>query len=199
MQVETVADKRQPPREKRGQSRDADLVRRFLDGDAAAFDEIVLRHRGIVYAVARRLLRSHDDADEATQAAFVRAWRGLRRFRGDAALRTWLVRIVINVARTMRSATVREDGHEAIEDRRDPGESSESALGRRQERLMVRRAVAGLPPRQREVVVLKVFSEMTYAEVATVMDLSEGAVKAHLHQAVANLRRLCGATKPGEG
>ena len=71
----------------------------------------------------------------------------------------------------------------------DPAERADDGIGRSSARARVRRAVAGLPPRQREVVVLKVFSEMTHREVAAALGLSEGAVKAHLHQAVANLRR----------
>ena len=71
----------------------------------------------------------------------------------------------------------------------DPAPDSEAGLGRSQARARVRRAVAALPSRQRAVVELKVFSEMTHREVAAALGLTEGAVKSHLHQAVANLRR----------
>lgn len=168
---------------------DRELVERFRRGETAAFDEIVTRHRAVVYSIARRLLRSHDEADEAAQQTFVRAWRSLARFRGEAALRTWLCRIAINVAKTLGTRARPETSLDP-EDRPDPAGDSEEALGRSEARARVRRAVAKLPPRQREVVLLKVFSDMTYREVADVLTLSDGAVKAHLHQAVANLRRI---------
>jgi len=118
------------------------------------------------------------------------------RFRGDSSLRTWLTRIVLNVGKSMIASRKPADD---LEDRLtaipDPLERADERLGREQARRGVRNAVAALPPRQREVVVLKVFSEMTYREVAEVLELSEGTVKAHLHQAVMNLRRRMGPSR----
>ena len=176
---------------------DRDLAQRHRAGDPAAFEEIVARHKRVVYLTARRMLSSHADADEAAQVAFVRAWRALGRFRGDSSLRTWLVRIVLNVAKTMRAS--RRPTEELPDSERvvDPAEGSERRLFREQSRQRVREAVSRLPPRQREAVTLKVFSEMTYKEVAQVMELSEGAVKAHMHQAASNLRRLMASSDAG--
>jgi RNA polymerase sigma-70 factor (ECF subfamily) len=169
---------------------DATLAARFKSGDAEAFEAIVARHRRAVYLVARRMLRSHEDADEAAQLAFIRAWKARKTFRGDSAFRTWLTRIVINVAKSIRGrATVETPLHGLEATVEDPRSSAETAVHRIQVRGRVRAAVEGLPARQREVVVLKVFSEMTYKEVAAVLGLSEVAIKAHLHQAVRNLRR----------
>lgn len=172
-----------------GNRTDVGLHERFRNGDAAAFERIVTEHRRAVYSMARRLLGSHAEADEASQQTFVRAWRGRSRFRGDASIRTWLIGIALNVARSMRGrprgGEVEIEFLEHVADRR---EGADERLHREEARERVRRAVAKLPPRQREVVTLKVFSELTYREVAGMMELSEGAVKAHLHQAVANLR-----------
>lgn len=175
---------------------DAALVERFREGDSRAFDEIVARHKRSVYLTARRLLGRHEDADEAAQMTFVRAWKSLHGFRGEASLRTWLVRIVVNVAKSLRAAG---RVHGTLDDVPEPvarDVRADSLLSLDESRAWVRRAVAELPPRQREVVVLKVFSEMTHREVAAALGLSEGAVKAHLHQAVGNLRRgLTGARR----
>ena len=168
---------------------DPGLLDRFRNGDPAAFDEIVGVHRRSVYRVARRLLGSHEEADEAAQQALLRAWKARERFRGDASIKTWLTRIVLNVARSMRSSRPPADGLEDEDRLEEPGENAEQQIRRRQARAKVRRAVAKLPRRQQEVVVLKVFSDRTHKEVAEIMGLSEGAVKAHLHQAVSNLRR----------
>ena len=169
---------------------DPALLDRFRGGDPAAFDKLVTRHRRTVYLAARRLLGTHEDADEAAQQALVRAWRARSQFRGDAALRTWLIRIVLNVGKSMIAAkTQQPQPVDEIAELRDPSEDAEQGVSREQARESVRRAVVALPPRQREVVLLKVFSEMTYKEVAEALQLSEGSVKAHLHQAVSNLRR----------
>jgi RNA polymerase sigma-70 factor (ECF subfamily) len=174
---------------------DLRLVERTRAGDAGAFDEIVARHKRAVYSAARRLLGSHEDADEAAQIAFVRAWRALDGFRGDSSLRTWLVRIVLNVSKSLRTRAPVLDGLEGQEQLADTRAGSDDLLRRKESGEWVRSAVDRLPPRQREVVMLKVFSEMTHREVAGVLGLTEGAVKAHLHQAVSNLRRrMVGST-----
>ena len=166
------------------------LAARFRAGDRTAFDEIVTLHRRTVYTVARRLLRQHEDADEAAQVAFVRAWNARARFRGDAQLKTWLTRIVLNVSKSMlsaRAATHAPPDESGWADSvcTDPG----VRIDRVRLRHELRRAVGGLPTRQQEVVMLKVYEDLTYREVAEILELSEGAVKAHLHQAVSNLKR----------
>lgn len=172
-----------------GARSEASLAKRFRDGDSTAFDEIVRRHRRVVYAVARRLLRTHEDADEAAQVAFVKAWNARERFRGDAQLRTWLLRIALNVSKSML-ASARATGPPADErDMSDGATDPGIRIDRHRRRHQLRRAVETLPPRQREVVLLKVYEDLTYREVADVLELTEGAVKAHLHQAVSNLRR----------
>lgn len=159
-------------------------------GDTAAFERIVRENRQAVYLMARRVLGDHHSADEAAQVAFVRAWRAREKFRGASSVRTWLIRIVLNVASTMRRARRSGDAPRGLEAIPDDSPGSEERVRRRQLRERVRRAVAALPNRQREAVLLKVFSELTCKETAEVMELSEGAVKAHLHQAVGNLRRI---------
>jgi RNA polymerase sigma-70 factor, ECF subfamily len=165
------------------------LLERFRGGDASAFDELVLLHREAVYRVARRIVGAHAQADEVAQETFVRAWRALPGFRGEARLATWLVRIAINVSRSVGVEGRRSVALGEADGVPDPAEGADAGLLRRATRKRIRRAVRDLPPRQREVVALKVFSEMTYEDVASAMGLTVGAVKAHLHQAVAGLRR----------
>ena len=146
-------------------------------------------HREAVYRVARRIVGQHEQADEVAQETFVRAWRALPSFRGEARLATWLVRIAINVSRSAAFDRGRSVALGDVDGVADPAERADEGLLRRATRTRIRRAVRDLPPRQREVVALKVFSEMTYEDVAAAMGLTVGAVKAHLHQAVAGLRR----------
>jgi len=157
--------------------------------DVPDFDEIVRTHRQAIYRVARRIVRTHEEADEVTQETFVRAWRALPGFRGEARLSTWLVRIAINTARSMPRSRVETEPVAEAERLPDPAGGPDALWETRAARARVRAAVRALPPRQREVVALKVFSDMTYEDVAKAMGLTAGAVKAHLHQAVGNLRR----------
>lgn len=176
---------------------DALLVDRCLEGDRAAFDALVLRHRGAVMAVARRLLRSPADAEDAAQETFVRAWRSLKTWRRDAPLRAWLLTIAVNACRTQGGRLRPMDSLEDAPEPADPRPPADGSVERDAARQAVRGAVAALPPRQREVVLLKVFSDMTHEDVAGAMGLSVGAVKAHLHQAVANLRRRLASSEGG--
>jgi len=165
------------------QDPDGRLVARFLQGDGSAFDELVLRHRVAVYRLAYRLLGNHSEADDVSQEAFLRAYRALPRFRGDATFRTWITRIVLNLAqgaRHARRATVSiEEASVAV-----GGPTAPDAALRRE----VRRAVCGLPPRQRQVLVLKVYEGMKFIEIAQAAGMSIGTAKATFFQAVRNLR-----------
>jgi RNA polymerase sigma-70 factor (ECF subfamily) len=165
------------------------LLVRVREGRPGAFDELVVRHRLAVYRVARRVLGTHEAADEAAQETFVRAWRAIGSFRGDSSVSTWLIRIALNVSRTMAVSRPRLEPLAASAEPFDPRPGAEAQVAREEAGARLKQAVALLPPRQREVVTLKVFSDMTYDDVASVMGLSVGAVKAHFHQAVSNLRR----------
>jgi RNA polymerase sigma-70 factor, ECF subfamily len=169
------------------QDDDGRLVARFLQGEESAFDELVLRHRLRVYRLAYRLLGNHSEADDVSQEAFLRAYRGLPGFRGEATFRTWITRIVLNLAqraRHARLATVSieesavQGGHAAAQD----------AVLKHE----VRSAVSGLPPRQRQVLVLKVYEGMKFVEIAQAADMSVGTAKATFFQAVRNLRARLG-------
>jgi len=169
---------------------EASLAERFRAGDPAAFDRIVTLHRRQVYTVARRLLQCHEDADEAAQLTFLKAWNARGRFRGEARLGTWLVRIVLNVSKSMLAS---RRGEQPLPDDSAWADTASTdpdvRIDRQRIRHELRRAVRALPARQQEVVMLKVYEERTYREVAEILELTEGAVKAHLHQAVSNLKR----------
>ena len=170
--------------------REAELVRRHRRGDSGAFDEVVGEHRRAVYDLARRWTASHTAADEVTQETLVRAWRSFGRFRGDASIRTWIFGIALNVLRSAARTRPIVAGEEVLEAIAAPDREADETVLLAEARSAVRRAVDVLPPRQREVVMLKALSEMTYDEVAHSMGLTVGAVKAHFHQAVRNLRRI---------
>lgn len=157
------------------------LVDAARAGDVEAFEVLVRRHEDRVYRVAFRLLGSDADAQDATQETFVRAWRGLGRFRGDSAVSTWLYRIVTNRCLNMIAGwrPVASVDPELLLVGSDPAEITEG----RERFAAVARQVASLPPEQRAALVLRDFEGLSYEEVAAALEVSVAAVKGRIHRA----------------
>ncbi|MEL7187248.1 MAG: sigma-70 family RNA polymerase sigma factor [Pseudomonadota bacterium] len=164
---------------------DADLVREFKAGNAAAFDAIVLRFQDRIYRLASIWLYDRQNAGDAAQEVFLRAYKGLRRFRFRAAPFSWLYRCTRNVCNEFnrqRRGDALDD--EPADDGNRPHQAHEDDSAARQ----VRELVQVLPGRQREVVVLRIFEELSVAETAAAMGCREGTVKALLHKATQRLK-----------
>jgi RNA polymerase sigma-70 factor, ECF subfamily len=176
-------------------SDDASLVAASAAGDRAAFDVIVERHRRIVYQVCYRFVGNHEDASDLSQEAFVRAWRGLKNFKGQSALPTWLYRIAVNVClnRVSAKTPVTEPilSGEAFEDTRT--EDARATLLREERATAVRAAIAGLPKKQRATLILRTYHDMSHQQIADVLGSSVGAVKANFFHALANLKKILGS------
>jgi RNA polymerase sigma-70 factor, ECF subfamily len=183
------------PDERAGRPGDPDLalIERFRDGERAAFDELVRRHQRALWRLAHRYVKNEADASDVVQQAFVRAYRGLAGFRGAATVRTWLYRIAINLSLNHVRDRAREEpaAPDAIDLRAAPTRPTGAAriiAGEDQARL--RRAIEGLPPKQRMVLELRVFDELPFKEVADLADCTENAAKVNFHHAVKRLREL---------
>ena len=185
---------------------DIQLIRAYQAGDASAFDQLVTRYRRQVYRIARGILRSHAQADEAAQDAFVKAWQGLASFRGESSFKTWMYRIAMNTAFDHRSregtqARLREEAaREAIVAAR-PARTPRAVdeLIHEEELEHVRSAIARLPDRQRLTLSLKVHEGLKYTEIAEVLHCPVGTAKANFHHAVQNLKRYLGGSGPSGG
>ena len=172
---------------------EAELVAACVAGQPGAFDLIVERHRRSVYQLCYRFVGNHEDASDLAQDVFLRAYRGLKRFRGQASIATWLYRIGVNVCLSRVGA--KKLPTESIEERQYVDARSESAPERmlRDERAVrVRAAIAELPPKQRAVLVLRIYHEMSHQEIATIVGTSVGAVKANVFHALQNLKKRLG-------
>lgn len=170
---------------------DRALIQAFLAGHRDAFDVIVERHRKQVYQLCYRFLGNHEDASDLTQDVFVRAFKGLHSFKGDSQLGTWLYRVGVNVC--LNRVALKRPKLETIEPEHhvDQGRPDAHELVARGERaVVVRRAIAKLPPKQRATLVLRIYQEMSHEEIATVLGSSVGAVKANFFHALGNLKRL---------
>jgi RNA polymerase sigma-70 factor (ECF subfamily) len=169
------------------------LVEASLAGRPGAFDLIVERHRRSIYQLCYRFVSNHEDAADLAQDVFVRAYRGLRKFRRESSLGTWLYRIGVNVC--LSRVDSKWPRTEPIEERHHLQASHESPADRilrRERATRVRDAIARLPRRQRATLILRMYHEMSHQEIANVLGTSVGAVKANFFHALGNLKKLLG-------
>ncbi len=170
------------------------LVERARGGDQEAFRELVVLHQDRAYGLALRITRSPADAEEVAQDAFVRAWQGLSRFRGESSFATWLHRIVARRAldrwSQLKTRRGREVGVEEAAALPEPGErfpgaggGLETARARRLERLVLE-----LPAAQRAAVTLYYYEDRSVEQAAAILGMRENTVKTHLARARAALR-----------
>jgi RNA polymerase sigma-70 factor (ECF subfamily) len=173
---------------------DSALVDRAREGDVDAYAALLAAHRD----AARRLaavVGGAGDADEVAQDAFVKAWYGLPSFRGGAAFRPWLLRIVVNEARNRRRAAGRRAGHElrfAADRAMQAGEtapSPEAAVLVAESRRSVLAALDALPDRQRDVVACRHLLGLSEQETAAVLGLAPGTVKSRTSRALRRMQR----------
>jgi RNA polymerase sigma-70 factor (ECF subfamily) len=165
---------------------DEELVLAHRAGRAGAFDILVERHMRRIYALSYRLTHSHDEADDLAQETFIRAHRALDRFRGEARFSTWLTRITLNLARSRRRRTL---PLAASFDPPDRGQGALEGMIADERRQRVRRAVAELPARQRQTLVLRLFEGLRYHEIAGLLGTTTGTAKANFFHAVRGVAR----------
>jgi RNA polymerase sigma-70 factor (ECF subfamily) len=172
------------------------IVERALTGDAEAFGELVRRWERRIFALTYGMLGREEDARDATQETFLAAFRNLRGFRGEAKVSSWLHRIAVNqcISRQRRakvrseSALDEEHENDAASFATPLSESPMRVVEGRQETLAVRRAINSLPVELRQVLVMKEFEELTFREIADVLDLPLSTVKSRLYTALKQLQ-----------
>ena len=173
---------------------DAALVAASVEGRREAFDIIVERHRRTVYQVCYRFVSNHEDASDLSQESFVRAWRGLKNFKGQSALSTWLYRIAVNVClnrvsvKTLPTEPIESTDH--FEDTRLEG--AQTTVLREERAATVRKAIASLPKKQRATLILRTYHDLSHQQIADILGSSVGATKANFFHALANLKKILG-------
>ena len=171
------------------QSDDRQLAGQAQAGDLAAFDELVRRYHGMIYCYLYRTCRNSADAEEMTQESFVKAWEGLKGFRGAASFKTWLYRIATNLCINRLS---RRKPHDPLSEdlpaaRRDEPEES---LRQRVRSECIGRALAGLPADQRSALVLSIYEELSHEEIGRILDIPPAEVNRTYAEAGLHLRAL---------
>jgi RNA polymerase sigma-70 factor (ECF subfamily) len=170
------------------------LVKAARRGDSAAFARLVEATFADLYALAFRLVGNEHDAADAVQDAYLRIYRSIRRFRGDAAFLTWAYRITANCAATLvtrraRRSDVELDEGLAVADLR-PDRDPETMAGAREDHEQIVAALAALPETLRLVVVLRDVYDLSHESIARELGISESAAKVRLHRARRRLREL---------
>src|SRR5262245_42883927 len=168
-------------------------VARCLKGDASAFEPLVTRYQRVLFTVALRLLGNADDARDATQNAFVRAYERLDSFDPSRRFFSWIYRIAVNESLNLRRA---QRPHEPLPDTLETGGSAMDSVEARELSERVQAALMTLSPEHREVVVMRHFADLSYDEIAETLDIPAKTVKSRLFSA---RQRLAPLLAVGEG
>jgi RNA polymerase sigma-70 factor (ECF subfamily) len=185
---------------------DDQIIERTLAGETDAFSLLVRRWERPIYGLSLRMLGRDEDARDVCQETFLAAYRNLRKFRGDAKFSSWLYRIALNAChsrlRKQQSAMVEQSIDQEDDDGRryeiaDSGlEGLPERLQRNQRAEMVRKALQALPAEMRQVIIMKEYEELTFAEIAEILQVPVSTVKSRvytgLQQMAARLERMRG-------
>lgn len=178
---------------------DTELIELFQNGDTAAFDTLFTRYQKRTYRLVQRFVSNPEDASDLTQDAFIRAYQGLGDFKSQCQFYSWLYRITVNLCidflrKKSRSEVLLYDSDDSGElpmaNIADPrSESPAKAVENKELRAHIRRAVRRLPPKQRQIFILRHWNGLSLKDIAAVVGRSDGTVKAHLLHAHRNLRK----------
>ena len=186
---------------------DEELVAKSIRGDSESFNELILRWERPIYSLAYRTIGREEDARDVCQETFLRAFRALPAFRGQAKFSSWLYRIALNLCRDWMRRERRAPIVQAPENvdlvelaaAAEPSESIETLVARKDVARVVEKAMALLPEEQRTAIVLKEYHGLTFQEIAELVGCPLSTVKTRLYQGLTVLRRelvRVGATSP---
>ncbi len=172
----------------------AELVRKSQFGDKAAFEQLVIRHQELVFSLAYKLTGNREMANDVAQEAFIRAWKAIEKFRGDSTFSTWIYRITVNTAWTLRKKAKKHNTLNiddtyvpiVIDEKKDP---ELVAINSDLSSVLIN-ALDKIPIEQRIIVELKNIEGRSHKEIADYLDISVTAAKVRLHRAHQKLRQI---------
>jgi len=171
---------------------DSDLIKRFINGDLSGFENLVRKYQDRVYNLCRYMIRDPQDAQDAAQDTFLKAYKALKDFRPDSSLYTWIYRIAVNTCLDYRRKSHREAlrneplAEDLPSDKPFPDQLYES--GEITEAIQL--AIQKLPEKLRAAIVLRELEELSYEEIAEVLHTSAGTVKSRISRAREQLRHI---------
>ncbi len=174
-------------------------LKQAADGDPKAFEQLVVKYQTPIYNFCLRIVGNSEDAADMTQETFLKVWRSLDSFHGESAFSTWLFRLASNTCldylrslkrKPVLPLTVADaDGEEQTMDVADEAPSPEDSLIIKEERSALQEAMGSLDAEQRQILTLRVVNDLSYTEIAQVLNLKEGTVKSRLARAREHLRK----------
>ncbi len=175
---------------------DYELIKRFLEGDESAYNLLVRKYQKKIYWYARRMLGNHSDADEVTQEVLITLYEKLHTFKFEASLQTWLYKVTNSkTLNLMRKQKVREYlSLDALFGNRT-GEDILTDYENKEKLILVEKALKKIPPKQREVFILRHFDELSYNEIAAITGKSVGTLKANYFHALKKITEIVGNEK----
>jgi RNA polymerase sigma-70 factor (ECF subfamily) len=182
---------------------DAALIRAFHEGDKAAFDRLVLKHKDGLFNLCYRLLGDYEEANDSAQETFIKVYRSLKKFRLESAFSTWLYRIAVNTCKNkLKSSAFRQkrkmvplenpisaNRSSPSREIQDDSQCPAMALENKERMRVIQEAINALPAEQREVVTLRDIEGFSYEEVARITGFNLGTVKSRLARARLSLRK----------
>ena len=174
---------------------DEELVQRVREGDEQAMNVLVDRHHGAVFRTCAAILSDEDLAADASQDSFLKTFKAVDRFRGEAAFRPWLLAIAGNEARGLlrKVKRRREDRLEDVYMLPAGGNDPSAEVALRSEVARVRAVLADLPEKQRLSVSLRIFEGLSFREIGETIDSTEGSARVNYHHGIQRLRELLGS------
>jgi RNA polymerase sigma-70 factor (ECF subfamily) len=169
-----------------------DLIRRFKQGDSSAFEALIRKYQDRVYNLCRYMLQDPQNAQDAAQDVFLKVYRGLKNFRPDASLYTWIYRIAVTTCldstRKSRREAIRSEP--LTEDLPSDEPVTERLYESGEIRASIQQALQKLPQKMRAAIILREIDELSYEEIAEVLHTSAGTVKSRISRARKRLRHL---------
>jgi len=177
---------------------DTQIIERTLGGEPEAFNFLVRRWERQIYGLTLRMLGRDEDAKDATQETFLSAYRNLPKFRGEAKFSSWIYRIALNICNTrLRSRSkvtfsLEEEREATGFELTDESVDLAGNLQQKQVATQVRRALGGLPPEMRQVIVMKEYEGLKFSEIAEILGIPISTVKTRMYTGLAELRKRLG-------
>lgn len=178
---------------------DAALVKRAKQGDGKAYDELILLYKDAVYGVIFRMVRNKHEAEDLTQEAFIKAYNSINSFNEEYAFSTWLFKIATNncidffrkrkLSTQSMDQTIRYKDEAIKQEYADPEQSSDKSLLASEKTKLIHQAIENLPEKYRTAIIMRHTEERSYEEIATMLDLPLGTIKARIFRAREMLKK----------
>ncbi len=173
------------------------IIDEFKKGEKAAFDELVLKYQDRIYNLCRHMLGNGNEAEDAAQDTFIKAYQNLKNFRPEASFYTWVYRIAVNTCLDYKKKPFfsslfksTENGKQYLIEQSSDAPSPERLYESKQIGLALNDSIGKLPPKLRTAIILKEIEDLSYAEIADILEISVGTVKSRISRAKEGLKTL---------